>query len=80
VIDEASQAITPAILLTIPYLRQLEGNESERMPVIVMAGDHQQLPPTVLSGKPPKIHSLSKAENRGCGGTSLGSSSVERGR
>ncbi|CAM6105860.1 unnamed protein product [Calypogeia fissa] len=49
VVDEASQAITPALLLVLPYLNDLDGHGSERVPVFVMAGDHQQLPPTVLS-------------------------------
>jgi superfamily I DNA and/or RNA helicase len=38
VVDEASQAITPALLLGLPRAGRL-----------VLAGDHRQLPPTVLS-------------------------------
>lgn len=38
VVDEASQALTPALLLGLP-----------RAGRIVLAGDHKQLPPTVLS-------------------------------
>lgn len=38
VVDEASQALTPALLLGVLRARRL-----------VLAGDHQQLPPTVLS-------------------------------
>lgn len=53
VIDEASQAITPALLLVLPYLNNPDGRDSDKMPVFVMAGDHQQLPPTVLSGNAP---------------------------
>lgn len=38
VVDEASQALTPALLMALPL--------ADRM---VLAGDHHQLPPTVLS-------------------------------
>lgn len=38
VVDEASQALTPALLLALPHAKRL-----------VLAGDHKQLPPTVLS-------------------------------
>lgn len=38
VVDEASQALTPALLLGLPRAGRL-----------VLAGDHKQLPPTVLS-------------------------------
>jgi predicted DNA helicase len=41
VIDEASQATTPALLLPLPYL-----SSTGR---VVMAGDHLQLPPVVVS-------------------------------
>jgi ATP-dependent RNA/DNA helicase IGHMBP2 len=40
VVDEASQALLPALLLAVPHASR-----------IVLAGDHQQLPPTVLSRK-----------------------------
>jgi ATP-dependent RNA/DNA helicase IGHMBP2 len=38
VVDEASQALTPALLLGVPFAKR-----------VVLAGDHMQLPPTVLS-------------------------------
>lgn len=44
VIDEASQALTPALLLGLP-----------RAGRIVLAGDHRQLPPTVLSLQAQKL-------------------------
>ncbi len=40
IVDEASQALTPAVLIALPYVER-----------IVLAGDHKQLPPTVLSPK-----------------------------
>jgi superfamily I DNA and/or RNA helicase len=40
VVDEASQALTPAILIALPFIQR-----------VVLAGDHRQLPPTVLSRK-----------------------------
>lgn len=40
VVDEASQALTPALLLGVLRARR-----------VVLAGDHQQLPPTVLSAR-----------------------------
>ncbi len=43
VVDEASQALTPALLLPLPYL-----SSTGR---VVLAGDHLQLPPVVLSAQ-----------------------------
>jgi ATP-dependent RNA/DNA helicase IGHMBP2 len=40
VVDEASQALTPAILLALPHVQR-----------VVLAGDHRQLPPVVLSAQ-----------------------------
>jgi hypothetical protein len=40
VVDEASQALTPALLLAVLRAKR-----------VVLAGDHRQLPPTVLSDK-----------------------------
>jgi len=45
VIDEASQATTPAVLLTLPHIRA----SASRRPCVILAGDHRQLPPTVLT-------------------------------
>ncbi len=44
VVDEASQALTPALLLGLPRVGRL-----------VLAGDHRQLPPTVLSLEAAKL-------------------------
>eukprot|EP00897_Mesotaenium_endlicherianum_P003704 jgi/Mesen1/3361/ME000191S02500 len=77
VIDEASQALTPALLLTVPFLRfggasaQLPGaglgeqapssppfqaSQPSALtcagPSMILAGDHRQLPPTVLTEDP----------------------------
>ncbi|BBN17420.1 hypothetical protein MPTK1_7g14380 [Marchantia polymorpha subsp. ruderalis] len=50
IVDEASQVITPALLLVLPHLKYPENFvNSSRSPLLVLAGDHQQLPPTVLS-------------------------------
>eukprot|EP00899_Mesostigma_viride_P020035 jgi/Mesvir1/28032/Mv04638-RA.1 len=69
VVDEASQAATPAMLLALPYLRYPAGWDGEAAreslvqardefflrdhapsrPLLVLAGDHRQLPPTVLA-------------------------------
>ncbi|KAL3679941.1 hypothetical protein R1sor_022897 [Riccia sorocarpa] len=50
VVDEASQVITPALLLVLPHLKYPDNVASgAAFPIVVMAGDHQQLPPTVLS-------------------------------
>jgi superfamily I DNA and/or RNA helicase len=51
VVDEASQAVTPALLLLLPFLKYPPGADlSVNGPLLVLAGDHRQLPPTVISG------------------------------
>ncbi|KAL2613157.1 hypothetical protein R1flu_024849 [Riccia fluitans] len=50
VVDEASQVINPALLLVLPYLKYPDNiANGATFPIVIMAGDHQQLPPTVLS-------------------------------
>ncbi|GBG60481.1 hypothetical protein CBR_g5655 [Chara braunii] len=82
VIDEASQATTPAVLMTLPYICRRDqrqtggtggggGGSVENLslssttsgsrrppgewprPVMILAGDHRQLPPTVISADVP---------------------------
>eukprot|EP00898_Chlorokybus_atmophyticus_P000758 jgi/Chlat1/1683/Chrsp127S01921 len=56
VVDEASQAATPALLLALSHLNcsplaSEDQRRKETGPLLVLAGDHRQLPPTVLSDR-----------------------------
>ena len=49
IVDEAGQAVEPATWIPIAHL-SVQGESSTRGGKLVLAGDHEQLPPTILSG------------------------------